>query len=146
MTSSEEMLAVPCARVSWPEQQQGTARQQDRLSHLLPPLLRPCMLAAPPLHLLPGGDVAPERIVFTTATATCSPTMWVATTHVFPAVTQAKGSDVPQLWSCIQRIVPVRPAGFESEGRGVTLLLCPPVGLHKEVSAQKLKHVLCELH
>lgn len=144
MTSSENMLTLAGAQVSGPEQQ-GTPRTQDKRSHLLPPLQHPSMQAAPPLHRLPGGDVTPERIVLTTATASCSPTMWVATTHVFPAVSQPKGSDVRQLWSCIQRIVPVRPAGLERKGRGFTLLLCHPVGLHKEVCAQKPRHAPCEL-
>lgn len=46
-------------------------------------------------------------------------------------------SEQPQLWSCIQRIVPSRQKNDGQRGKGVTLFLAHANGFHKEVSKSR---------
>lgn len=53
---------------------------------ILLPLLPNEKKGQPPLHLLPGGQVSPDRIVFTSGNSDAlHKTSWVASTHVFPS-------------------------------------------------------------
>lgn len=56
-----------------------------------------------------------------------------------------KGLGLPQLWSCVERIVPVKDENLEelvdrNDGEGVTLVFAHANGFHKEVS-EDVRHL-----
>jgi hypothetical protein len=160
---------------SQPIKQCGEFKQEAKL-HLLP-LLTPSRdtlhSSSPPLHLLPKGQLPQERIAFHTRSKH-GMTNWVESSHVFPSayprfeeaggkaplVTSRKDAEnlaielasrnLPQLWSVVQRIVPVRPcteggASILPEGRGLTIVVTQIEKFEKKEWEQALRKTVLEI-